>query len=302
MKNLVKYHNDLNTISMRNWTAEDMNFFFGVISKIRDKGTKEMTLNTDEIKGLIDYTDRNYRWVETLDRITNKVAGLLYVERTSKRIAYFNMFQRFVIDIENKTLNVKVSDDFEYIVNKLTKNFTTWELAEFTSLRSTYSKTMYRILKQWRTIGSKEIEIKAFRELLDIPKTYNISSINRAVIGPIKKELPEYFKDLKIKTIKANTQGTPVIAYKFTWIPEQTSNWIPDKFNKTTPSKKQTYKPYKKKRYRSKNSSQEAKEFAERAREKRFARMLEQKEQEQTGEEILEEMQNLNKEQGENEI
>lgn len=289
MKNLVKYHNDLNTISMRNWTAEDMNFFFGVISKIRDKGTKEMTLNTDEIKGLIDYTDRNYRWVETLDRITNKVAGLLYVERTSKRIAYFNMFQRFVIDIENKTLNVKVSDDFEYIVNKLTKNFTTWELAEFTSLRSTYSKTMYRILKQWRTIGSKEIEIKAFRELLDIPKTYNISSINRAVIGPIKKELPEYFKDLKIKTIKANTQGTPVIAYKFTWIPEQTSSWDPNKFNKTIPSKKQTYKTHKKKRYRSKNGSIEAKEFAERAREERFARMLAEKEKEkeqgQTGEE-----------------
>jgi len=299
MKNLVKYHNDLNTISMRNWTAEDMNFFFGVISKIRDKGTKEMTLNTDEIKGLIDYTDRNYRWVETLDRITNKVAGLLYVERTSKRIAYFNMFQRFVIDIENKTLNVKVSDDFEYIVNKLTKNFTTWELAEFTSLRSTYSKTMYRILKQWRTIGSKEIEIKAFRELLDIPKTYNISSINRAVIGPIKKELPEYFKDLKIKTIKANTQGTPVIAYKFTWIPEQTSSWDPNKFNNKIPSSKKTRK---KKPYRSKNGSIEAKEFAERAREERFARMLAEKEKEkeqgQTGEEILEE---IRKEEGKDE-
>lgn len=283
---VVKYHNDLNMVSMRNWTPEDMNFFFAVISKIRDKGTKEMTLNTDEIKGLIDYTDRNYRWVETLDRITNKVAGLRYVERTSKRIAYFNMFQRFVIDIENKTLNVKVSDDFEYIVNKLTKNFTKFELAEFTSLRSTYAKTMYRILKQRKTVGEKEFKIQDFKTLLDTPEYYKPSHIDKNVLKPIEKELPQYFVDLKIKKVKANTQGTPVIAYKFTWQPEKTSSWIPNKY-----PKKATYK---KKRYRSKNGSIEAKEFAERAREKRFARMLAEKEQGQTGEEILEEMQNLN--------
>lgn len=30
---------------------------------------------------------------------------------------------------------------FEYIVNKLTANFIVYELAEFTSLKSTYSKT-----------------------------------------------------------------------------------------------------------------------------------------------------------------
>lgn len=302
MKDLVKYHNDLNTISIKNWSAEEMNFFFGIISKIRDKGTKEMTLNTDEIKDLIDYSDRNYRWVATLDKVTDKIAGLRYVERTSKRIANFALFQRFIIDIENKTLNVKVSDDFEYIVNKLTKNFTVYELAEFTNLKSVYSKTMYRILKQWRTVGSKEIEIKVFRELLDIPKTYNISSINRAVIGPIKKELPQYFVNFKVKAIKANTQGTPVIAYRFTWQAEKTNAWDPNKYNKI-PSKKQSYK---KKPYRSKNGKAEAKEFAERARKKRFARMMEEQrkeEQGQTGEEILQEMQNLNnKEQEKDEI
>ena len=28
MKEVVKYHNDLNTVQMRKWTAEEMNFFF----------------------------------------------------------------------------------------------------------------------------------------------------------------------------------------------------------------------------------------------------------------------------------
>jgi plasmid replication initiation protein len=299
MKDLVKYHNDLNTISIKNWNAEEMNFFFGIISKIRDKGTKEMTLNTAEIKELINYTDRNYRWVATLDKVTDKIAGLRYVERTSKRIANFALFQRFIIDIENKTLNIKVSDDFEYIVNKLTKNFTVYELAEFTNLKSVYSKTMYRILKQRRTVGNKEIEIKAFRELLDIPKTYNISSINRAVIGPIRKELPQYFVNFKVKAIKANTQGTPVIAYRFTWTPEKVNAWDPNKYTKAVPYKKQTYK---KKRYRSKDGVEVAKKISDRRREEYFKKVIEEKEQGQTGEEILEEMQNLNNKEQEDEI
>lgn len=227
---VVKYHNDLNTVSMRGWSAEEMNFFFGIISKIKNQGTKEVTLNTDEIKDLIDYSDRNYRWVATLDKITNKIAGLRYVERTSKRIANFALFQRFIIDIENKTLNVKVSDDFEYIVNKLTKNFTVYELAEFTQIRSTYAKTMYRILKQWRTVGVKEFKIEEFKRLLDMPEYYKPSQINKNVLTPIRKELPQYFKDLKVKAIKANTQGTPVIAYKFTWVPEKVNNWDPNKY------------------------------------------------------------------------
>lgn len=112
---------------------------------------------------------------------------------------------------------IKVNDDFEYIVNKLTANFTVYELAEFTSLKSTYSKTMYRILKQWKSLGEKEFKVDQFRELLDIPKSYNTSSINRAVIKPIQKELPQYFTRLKVKPIKKTTQGTPVIAYRFVW-------------------------------------------------------------------------------------
>lgn len=293
---VVKYNNDLNTISMRGRSAEEMNFFFAIIAKIRDKGKNEIVLNTAEIKELIDYSDRENRWIKILENIANKIMGLKYIEKNDVEIAYFNMFQRFKISIPKKTVNLKVTSDFEYIVNKLTKNFTRFELEEFTTLRSTYSKTMYRILKQWRTLGVKEIELKLFRELLNIPKSYKPNDIKKRVIGPIEKELPKYFTDLKVKIIKANTKGNPVIAYRFTWVPEKVNSWDPNKYNKL-PSKKQG----KKKLYRSKNGKAEAKEFAEKARARRFARMMAEKEQGQTGEEILEEMQDLNKEQ-ENEL
>lgn len=91
---------------------------------------------------------------------------------------------------------------------------------------------MYRILKQWRTVGVKEFKIEEFKRLLDMPEYYKPSQINKNVLNPIRKEQPQYFKDLKIKVIKANTQGKPVIAYKFTWQAEKTNAWDPNKYNK----------------------------------------------------------------------
>lgn len=285
MKEIVKYHNNLNSISMRGRTSEEMNFFFAIISKIRNKGIIEIELSTNEIKELIDFRDRNFRWVKILENIANKIMGLRYIEKTDEEIAYFNMFQRFKINIPKKTIQIKVSQDFDYIVNRLTENFTVYELAEFTSLKSTYSKTMYRILKQWRTVGAKEIEIKIFRELLNIPKSYRANDINKRVIAPIKKELPQYFVNLKVKPIKANTQGTPIIAYKFTWAPEKVNSWDPNKFKKI-PSKKQTYKSYKKKPYRGKDDTEFAKSYAEKRREKYFAEVQREKEQKEQENEI----------------
>ena len=257
---------------MRGRSAEEMNFFFAIISKIRNKGIIEIELSTDEIKELIDFRDRNFRWVKILENIANKIMGLRYIEKTDEEIAYFNMFQRFKINIPKKTIQIKVSQDFDYIVNRLTENFTVYELAEFTSLKSTYSKTMYRILKQWRTVGVKQIEIKIFRELLGIPKSYRANDINKRVIAPIKKELPAYFVNFKVKIIKANTQGNPITGYRFTWQPEKTSSWIQNKY-----PKKATYK---KKRYRSKDGKEVAKRISERRKEEYFKRVLEEQRKE----------------------
>ena len=44
-KEVVKHHNDLNTIPMRKWTREEMDFFFAIIAKLRNKGTEKIVFN-----------------------------------------------------------------------------------------------------------------------------------------------------------------------------------------------------------------------------------------------------------------
>ena len=51
-KEVVKHHNDLNTIPMRKWTREEMDFFFAIIAKLRNKGTEKIVFNKYQLKEL----------------------------------------------------------------------------------------------------------------------------------------------------------------------------------------------------------------------------------------------------------
>lgn len=213
---IVKYHNDLNTIVMRGWTSEEMNFFFTILSKVKEKGTKKLFFHSNELK-LLSTNARKFRWEETVVSATKKIAQLTYFERNESSFRVMTLFEIFEVNLENQTIEVQVSSNFDYILNNLEAQFTIYELEEFTKIKSTYAKTMYRLLKQWRTVGRREFGIQEFKTLLDTPKSYKTSEIDRAVVKPVLEQLSPFFKDLRVKKVKAKTKGTPVKSYIFTW-------------------------------------------------------------------------------------
>lgn len=240
---VVKHHNDLNTVIMRKWNAEEMNFFFAIIAKVRDEGTRLMKFDTDELRNLASKDFHLDRWSQTMKSVADKVVDLKYYERTEHSYAVMNLFSYFRVDEKECIVEVEVSSKFEYVINKLEAQFTQYELAEFTNIRSTYAKTAYRLLKQWRTVGRKEFLIDEFKLLLDMPISYKSSEIDRAVIKPILKQLSPYFDSLKVKKIKSNKRGNPVLGYEFTWNPEVSEAYVSKKFDKKKTSKKQSNVP-----------------------------------------------------------
>ena len=233
MNEVIKYHNDLNTVIMRKWTAEEMNFFFAIIAKARNQGVKELHFNTDEIKKLVNFTQKDEkRWKEAMKSPARKVTPLTYFEDDGKKFKVMPLFSLFEVDYEEKTVKVEVSKHFEYILNRLEVQFTQYELEEFTNIRSTYAKTMYRLLKQWRTVGKKEYGVNELRVFLDVPESYSNGEVTRRVLEPIQKELSNYFLNFKYKVIKSNKRGNPVLGYEFTWKAEKTGEWEEDKYKK----------------------------------------------------------------------
>ncbi len=76
-------------------------------------------------------------------------------------------------------------------------------------------------------------------ELLDIPKSYRESVINKKIIKPIRQELTAIFKGLTIKKKYGKGRGKPVIGYQFTFKPEIKKA---DDFNKHAPTKEEQNK------------------------------------------------------------
>ena len=64
-----------------------------------------------------------------------------------------------------------------------------------------------------------------------MPDSYKSSEIDRAVVKPIIKQLSPYFEGLKVKKIKSNKRGNPVLGYEFTWKKEVSEPYSANKYS-----------------------------------------------------------------------
>ena len=244
-KEITQYKNEINGIPMRKWSAEEMNIFFSVLTLMRDEGTREIHLDKFQLADITNYSlANNQRYYETMESLIKKLGSLTYFEKTSnsfEMMPFFTYFKaKWEDNLSNMDLKIKVNEEWEYILNRWQEgNWTKFILDEFLSIKSTYSKTLFRLLKQWKNIGKREFSFEEFKQLMDIPDSYNVGRINSRIINNGVSDLKPYFKNLKVKIVKSNKRGNPVTGYLFTWQPEHTEPWLENKYDE----KPQEYAP-----------------------------------------------------------
>lgn len=152
----------------------------------------------------------------------------------------FVLFNQFKIDgkADIPFAEIQVHEKALPLLNNL-EEWVRYSLQQFNELESSYSKTMFRLLKQYRTKGIANFSKEDFHELLDIPKSYRESDINKKIIKPIRQELTAIFKGLTIQKRYGKGRGKPVIGYQFTFKPEIKKS---DDFNKHAPTKEEQNK------------------------------------------------------------
>ncbi|EME3493658.1 MULTISPECIES: replication initiation protein [Enterococcus] len=237
---IVKYHHELNTIPLRKFTPVEMNLFFSIVSRMREKGDKTVRFTFDQLKDLSNYkATANVRFVDDLKTTYEKILSLRFGRRSESGLSYeiFVMFTKFKIngDTPEPYVDIQLFEDALPLLNGL-DSWVRYSLQQFNELESSYSKTMFRLLKQFRTKGFAYFSKDDFHELLDIPKSYRQSDINKNVIKPIRQELTAIFKGLTIKKKYGKGRGKPVIGYQFTFKPEIKKA---DDFNKHAPTKEE---------------------------------------------------------------
>ena len=195
-----------------------MNLFFSIASRVREKGTDEITFSFHDLKKLSGYTERGEQFIKDLSSTYDKLLNINAWNDDGNTLTKFVAFTKYSIIRDKQRVIISVNPEFKGLFNQL-KNWTRFNLEEFTNLDSTYSKTMFRLLKQYRTQGWAEFSKETFFDLLDIPKSYwnSPSNIDKFILKPIKEELTPLFKGLTIRKKYGKGRGKPVIGYRFTW-------------------------------------------------------------------------------------
>ena len=229
----VKYKNELNLVPMRNFDSVEMNLFFSICAKMKDKGLSKVQFTFEDLRDLSAYKPTSIkRFSDDLEAVYNKMLQLTYRTEEAGIREKFVLFTGYRIDENNQTVDISVNPELAYIINELSTVFTKFELQEFTGIRSSYAKTMYRLLKQYRSTGFYKVKIEDFREILAIPNSYQMSDIDKQVLKPIKNELSTYFDDLKVikhKARKGNRIASIEIRFKEKHSPKvPLHNWLKD--------------------------------------------------------------------------
>lgn len=209
----------MNALKFRGFTPTDLNMLMALCAKMRNQETNVISFNFEELEEIMQYKRKSHnRFIEDLKSMNRKLMQVTCDLDIDDENIMFVLFPTFRTNEKEGKLSVSVNADFTFILNELTKNFTRFELKEFTSLSSKYSKNLYRILKQWRSQGvTKVYSVEEFRELMDIPKSYGNKHIMDKVIKPSFDELQPYFSGLEVNIKRAKKRGAPLEGFIFSF-------------------------------------------------------------------------------------
>ncbi|EBC1609290.1 replication initiation protein [Campylobacter coli] len=247
MSEIVKYNNDFNLLPMPELKAIQMDMFMAIISLTKDK--KENTpflkkfFNPDKRKIIIpqkkfielcrlndskmDYKEIFFAIDDCLKKLCNFLVSYQKDERTIYNFVCFEE-ANIIADEVHITLQSRF---YDMIINKKF-GFTAFELAEFAELSGKYTKTLYRLLKQFRTTGKAYFEWEEFCRIMKIPENYRQIDIDQRILKPAIKELSKErnlfdqirvpFKNLAYEKEKTagRGRGGKVSGISFTFKPE----------------------------------------------------------------------------------
>ena len=222
MNEIVKYHKDFEKkLVLKSFNASELNFLMAICTKVRDKKEDEVIFTFEELKKLSKWvkTD-NKSFIKSLQNTNKKLMALIFEmpneEAEAGGVTQFVLFPTFDIFPASKILKVAVNTKFAYLLNNLSNNFNQYQLETFASLKSKYSKLLYKELMLFKDTGYRIFKIEDFRKKLDIPEKYRMTHINQYVLKPIKEDLEHIFSNFEIVKIK-NGREIAHIRFNFTY-------------------------------------------------------------------------------------
>ncbi|MGL5088987.1 MAG: replication initiation protein, partial [Cetobacterium sp.] len=175
---IIKYHNDINKMKIGGFSKAETDIFFSLLLKAKDNQDKIIIMDFLELKQLSNGDKNNDRFIKNILGLSSKLKTLNQTMEVEPGVFLtFSLFGSIRTDTNKKIIKVPIGEEFSYLVKGLLGNFTLLDLEELVKLTSNYSKTLFRLLKQWETTKEYIVKMDNFRELMGIPSTYRMTNI-----------------------------------------------------------------------------------------------------------------------------
>lgn len=218
----VRYNRELNRLESGELNSVEQNLFFYICSRVREHQDEIVEMSFDSIRKNANFTAHGDKALANKLKIVNhKLLSLNYEYVMSDGITIIgSIFNTFVINEKIRTLSVRVNKDLLFLLNGLEGNFTEWELREFTSIKSEYSKRLYRYCTEWKSIGNTPMySASEMKDILGLPEDYENKKLVAKILNPACEDMTSYFSFFEMHTKRASEKGAPIVGFSFSFSP-----------------------------------------------------------------------------------
>ncbi|MGN8498039.1 replication initiation protein [Helicobacter pylori] len=202
------YHNNANKVNLGKLSEREANLLFAIFQRLKDQGNTLIRFEPQDLKRMLGIKISYDNLTRTARSMWNKIKTADFWEvrdiivngRECVSEKNYMLFQvcEIVSDKETREflyMDIQLNTGYNYLLNNLGMGgqYTSFKLLEFQRVRGKYAKTLYRLLKQYKSTGILSVEWTQFRELLDIPKDYEMRNIDQKVLTPSLKELRKIY-------------------------------------------------------------------------------------------------------------
>lgn len=204
----ITYHNNTNKVNLGKLSEREANLLFAIFQRLKDQGNTLIRFEPQDLRKMLGIKISYDNLTRTARSMWNKIKTADFWEvrdiivngRECVSEKNYMLFQvcEIVSDKETREflyMDIQLNTGYHYLLNNLGMGgqYTSFNLLEFQKVRGKYAKTLYRLLKQYKSTGILSVEWSQFRELLDIPKDYTMPNIDKFVLKIALKELKKIY-------------------------------------------------------------------------------------------------------------
>ena len=202
---IIKSNNLIESIKEECLTIREKKLVAFMVSCISsyDSDFKEYQFPIQEFANHFNITDKNIN--KEYEKLAHSIMKKPFRITDDKMHIIATWISEASYNKRSKSFHFRFTPALKPYLIQLKKSWTKYPLINLIHLENCHSETLYELLKQYESIGSRELSIRKLREILGLKNKYPLyANLKVKVLSPAVKEINKFtdinteFKELKI--------------------------------------------------------------------------------------------------------